>query len=66
MCLTSENLRSFLVPSSTLFAKIAVTSLEGGVYLPHWLTKKSIRSSLLGILVAKLVAPIFYVEEFYL
>jgi len=48
-------------------ANKAVTSLGGGVYLPHWLTKKSIRSSLVGILQEKLLALMFFIsEELYL
>ena len=56
--LTYENLRRSLVPSNTCLVNKAVTSRGGGVYLPHWLTKKSIKSSLVGIFVEKLVAPI--------
>ncbi len=55
-----ENLRSFFEPSRTYFANKAVTSLAGGVYRPHSLTKKSIRSSLVGILLENLLAPTFY------
>ena len=53
------NLRRNFDPSNTSFANNAVISRAGGQYLPHLLTKKSIKSSFVGILLEKMLVQCF-------
>lgn len=61
MGLTWVNLRRDFYPSKTSFANKAIISRAGGQYLPHLLIKKSIKSSLVGILCENILAPMLFI-----